>query len=136
MTSQKARDLLLKIGDGGSPEVFTTLGAARAVTVSIDNVPADATAMDGSGGQSLQADAGIQSMDITLEGLFKDAAAEETLRAAAFARRARNYKLCFPNGDVYAAAFAVVSYQRGGSYDGLEGFSVTLRRSGGGTYTG
>lgn len=135
MPSQKGRDLLLKIGNGGSPETFSTLGAARTVAMSVNNQLADATSMDSAGIQSLQADAGIQSMKIMLEGLFKDENAEESLRSAAFARTTRNYKLQFPNGDSYMAAFAVQDYERGGSYDGLETFRVTLVRSGDGTYT-
>lgn len=135
MSSQKGRDLLLKIGDGGAPENFTALGAARATAMTIDNRVADATAMDSGGMQEVMGEAGIQGMAVRLEGLFKDSGAEETLRATAFARTARNYELWFPNGDKYAARFVVQEYARGGSFDGLESFLVTLLRSGGGTFT-
>jgi TP901-1 family phage major tail protein len=136
MPSQNGRDLLLKIGDGGAPESFAALGAARTTAMSINNRPADATTMDAGGIQKLIAGAGVQDMQVKLDGLFKDAAAEERLRDAAFNRTANNYELCFPNGDKYAACFVVAEYARGGSYDGLESFSVTLLRSGGGTFTG
>lgn len=135
MTSQKGRDLLLKIGNGGTPETFATLGAARTVAMQINNQPLDATTMDDAGIVKLAADAGAQAMSVKLDGLFKDAAAEEILRAAAFGRTVHNYRLYFPNGDYYQAAFVVESYSRGGSYDGLETFSVTLLRSGNGTFT-
>ncbi|MDF3022899.1 MAG: phage major tail protein family [Alphaproteobacteria bacterium] len=136
MPSQNGRDLLLKIGDGGAPESFAALGAARTTSMSINNRPADATTMDAGGIQKLIAAAGVQDMQVRLDGLFKDAAAEELLRAAAFNRTANNYELCFPNGGKYAACFVISEYARGGSYDGLESFSVTLLRSGAGTYTG
>ncbi|MEZ0226536.1 MAG: phage tail tube protein [Alphaproteobacteria bacterium] len=135
MPSQKGRDLLLKIGDGSGPESFTAIGAARTTAMTINNQPADATTMDSAGFQVLLGDAGAQTMHLRLEGLFKDAAAEELLRAAAFARTAKNYELWFPNGDKYAASFVVQEYQRGGAFDGLETFSVTLARSGAGTFT-
>lgn len=136
MPSQKGRDLLLKIGNGGSPtETFTTIGAARTVAMTLNNQPLDATTMDGAGIQALAADAGVQTMQIKLEGLFKDSAAEEALRAAAFGRTSKNYELFFPNGDKYAAAFVIENYARGGSFDGLETFSVTLSRNGAGTFT-
>ncbi|MBI1215686.1 MAG: hypothetical protein GC185_07700 [Alphaproteobacteria bacterium] len=135
MTSQKGRDLLLKIGDGGAPETFTTIGAARAVAMTLDNAPVDSTTMDADGIQSLSPDAGVQNMQLRLDGLFKDAVAEETLRAAAFGRTACNYLLQFPNGDSYTAAFVVMDYARSGAHDGLESFSVTLRRSGAGSFT-
>lgn len=136
MPSQNGRDLLLKIGDGGDPESFTALGAARTTTMSINNRPADATTMDAGGIQKLIAAAGLQDMRVKLDGLFKDAEAEERLRNAAFNRTADNYELCFPNGGKYAARFVVSDYARGGSHDGLEIFSVTLIRSGAGIFTG
>ena len=135
MPSQRGRDLLLKIGNGADPEVFTTIGAASTVALALNNQPVDNTAMDGDGFQGLQAEAGVQTLELTLEGMFKDSVAEETLRLSAFNRTAKNYQLLFPNGDLFAAAFAVRDYQRGGSFDGLETFSVTLVRAGGGTFT-
>lgn len=136
MSIQNGRDLLLKIGDGGAPESFAALGAARTTAMSINNRPADATTMDAGGIQKLIAAGGVQDMQVKLDGLFRDAAAEERLRGAAFNRTAHNYELCFPNGDKYAACFVVADYARGGSYDGLESFSVTLLRSGAGIFTG
>lgn len=135
MSSQKGRDLLLKIGNGADPEVFTALGAARAVSMALNNRPVDSTAMGNDGFQGFQADAGVQTLELRLDGLFKDAAAEETMRLAAFNRTVKNYQLVFPNGDVFAAAFVVHDYSRGGSFDGLETFSVTLARTGAGTFT-
>lgn len=135
MTSYKGRDLLLKIGNGGTPETFTTLGAARTVAMTLNNQPVDATTMDDGGAQVFEPAAGLQTMQLRLDGLFKDSTAEETLRAAAFARTRRNFELYFPNGDKYAAPFVVDNYTRGGAHDGLETFSVTLLRSGTGTFT-
>jgi len=136
MTSQRGRDLLLKIGDGNTPETFLTLGAARTTGLTLNNQLVDATQMGAGGMQSFIAGAGVQSLQLRLEGLFKDSIAEEQLRAAAFGRSAPNFELQFPNGDKYAARFVVEDYARTGAYDGLESFSVTLRRSGNGVFTG
>jgi TP901-1 family phage major tail protein len=135
MPSQKGRDLLLKIGDGEEDESFAAIGAARNAAMTLDNRPVDATTMADGGVQVLSAAAGVQSLSLRLDGLFKDSVAEEALRSAAFARTAKNFRLQFPNGDCYTAPFVVESYSRGGSYDGLESFSVTLARSGAGDFT-
>lgn len=135
MTSQKGRDLLLKIGDGQDPETFTAIGAARATQMLLNNQPADTTTMAGGGMREYLGEAGLQSLTVKLDGLFRDATAEEKLREAAFSRGAMNYELQFPNGDKYAARFIVQEYQRGGTFDGLELFSVTLARSGSGLFT-
>jgi TP901-1 family phage major tail protein len=135
MASQKGRDFLIKISDGNIPPNFEVLGAARTNKMTINNNPVDDTAMDSQGVQSLAGDAGVQTMDINIDGLFKDAAAEENLRSAAFTGTANEYQLVFPNGDVYQAAFVIRDYTRGGSYDGLESFSATLTRAGAGNFT-
>lgn len=135
MASQKGRDFLLKIGDGQPSEIFTALGAARTNNMRINNNPVDDTAMDSNGVQSLIGDAGVQTMELTIDGLFKDSAAEETLRNTAFAGEARNYQLAFPNGDTLEGAFVIREYSRGGTYDGLESFSAVLLRTGASTYT-
>ncbi len=136
MASQKGSDLLLKIGDGCEPETFTTIGAARIASVNINNNPVDVTAMNSNGLQALQADAGIQTLEIYLDGLFKDAVAEELLRASAFNRSLKNYELIFPNGSKITGAFVVTSYKRDGAYDGLESFFVRLLRSGASNFVG
>ena len=135
MASQKGRDFLLKIGDGGTTEVFTSLGAARTNAMVVNNNPVDDTAMGDVGVQSMAADAGVQTLQINIDGLFKDEVAEETLRAAAMNRTINNFQLAFPNGDIYQAAFIIQDYNRSGSHDGLETFSASLIRTGVGTFT-
>ena len=135
MPAQNGRDFLLKMGDGAGVEAFTTIGASRTVGMSINNNPVDATTMTDSGIQQMIADAGTQSMSVSIDGLFKDATVEETFRALAHTPAVVNFQLAYPNGDVYEAPFVVQDYNRGGSHDGLETFSATLIRSGSGTFT-
>jgi predicted secreted protein len=134
MPVQKSRDLVLYIGDGASPESFAPLGLARLVGLSLFNPVADATTLGADGVQELKAGAGAQEMRITSSGFFRDQVAEEQVRAAAFGGAARNYRIVFPNGDTYTAAFVVREYRRGGTAEGLEEFSVTLQRTGLGAF--
>lgn len=135
MSMLKGRDLVLKIGNGAVPEVFSVIGAARMTDVAVENRPAEATTLDDEGYQRLEAAGGIQSMTVELEGYFRDSAAEAALQTAAFGRVARRYQLSFPNGDVYTAAFMVIAYRRGGVVDGMETFAVSLARSGYGDWS-
>ena len=45
MTAQAGKDVLLKIGDGGSPESFTTLAGLRAKTLSLNARAVEVTAV-------------------------------------------------------------------------------------------
>lgn len=130
MTMKKGKDLLLKAGDGGAPESFITLGAARTTSVLIENNPVDITSLNSKGFQELQVKGGIQNLEISVEGIFKDGEAEDLLRSAAFNRELKNYQLIFPNGEVVEGVFLISQYQREGSYNGLEMFSLKLLRTG------
>ena len=43
MAAQKGADLLMKIGDGGSPESFTTIGGMRSTSLSMNDEMVDIT---------------------------------------------------------------------------------------------
>ena len=49
MAAQKGKDVLLKIGDGASPETYTTVAGLRARTLSLNAKSVDATDSDSSG---------------------------------------------------------------------------------------
>lgn len=134
MTGQAGRDLLLKISDGGTPAQFLTLGAARLTAFEMTQDAADVTPL-GAAAPVYSSAAGRGDAVVSLQGLFKDSAAEEHLRGAADSGEGRAYKMIFPNGDVYTATFIVTAYRREGSHDGLESFAASLRRSGAGDWT-
>jgi len=130
MSAQKGSLFLLKVGDGGSPETFTTLGGLRATRFAIDNAPVDVTTKDSAGMRELLAGAGVQSMTISGSGLFTDSTAEETLRANASSGAIANYRIIAGNGDQWEGAFLITAYGRGGDYNSEETFSLTLESSG------
>lgn len=135
MAAQKGRSFLLKIEDSASPASYTTVAGMTTTSMQLNNSPVDVTTKDSSGIQELLADAGVQSMSISADGRFTDGASEETLRAAAFSRTALNMQLAFPNGDTYEFEGVIESYSRAGPHDAEETFSVTISRSGAGSYT-
>ena len=62
MTVQAGKDILLKIGDGGAPEVFTTVAGLRARTIALNARTVDVTDGDSAGRwRELLAGAGVRS---------------------------------------------------------------------------
>lgn len=136
MTAQKGSLVLVKIGDGGTPtEAFTTVGGLRTTRMVLNNQAVDASNKDSGAWRTLLAGAGIRSMTISGNGIFTDAASEETVRGHAFANTIANYQLTFGNGDTLIAPFQIVSYERAGEYDGEETYSLTLNSAGTVTFT-
>lgn len=130
MTAQKGSLLLLKVGDGGGIEVFTTVGGLRATRFSLNSQLVDSTNKDSGAWRELLSEGGIKSISITGAGIFMDSSAEETVRGLAFSSGQRNYRVTFGNGDYLQGAFLITSYERSGDYDGEETFSITLESSG------
>lgn len=132
MAAQKGRNFLLKEGTAAAG---TTLAGMRTTGVTLNNEQVDITNKDSSGWRTLLEGAGTQSLEITAEGVFTDAAVEETVRGYAFANSINAFGLLFGNGDSIDASWAISNYQRSGTHNGEETYSMTLQSSGSITYT-
>lgn len=131
MAAQKGRNLLLKTVDQNG----TTLAGMRTTGLAINNEQVDITNKDSGGWRELLAGAGTQSMDITVEGVFTNAAIENTVRGYAVANSINPFALVFGDGDHIVGNFAISNYQRAGTFNGEETYSMTLQSSGQPTYT-
>ena len=68
MAVQKGSALLVKVGNGGSPESFTTVAGLRDTSISINAETIDVTNKDSSRVRTLLANAGIKSFSEIEEG--------------------------------------------------------------------
>lgn len=134
MAAQKGSLVLIKVGNGGGPETFTTIGGLRTSKLVLNNQVVDTTNKDSGAWRQLLSGAGIRSMSISGSGVFTDSAAEETVRGYAFSNSINNYKFFFANGNTVTGAFQVTSYERAGNHDGEETYSLTLESAGSVTY--
>lgn len=116
---------LLKGGDGGGTEVFTTIDALRATGVSINGSPVGLTSKDSGGWRELLSGGGIRSMTITADGVWTAATEQTTLRARAMDGVARNYQLDDSDA-VIEGSFVVASFQIDGNNGEEQTYSVTL----------
>lgn len=130
MAAQKGRDFVIYVGDGATPEVFTKLGALRATTMTLNGEMVDITDKNSAGWRELLADGGVKSMTLAGNGVFKDAAIEETLRAQAFAQSIDNYRVQSGNGNKFTGAFQITVYERSGDHNADEQFSITIESAG------
>jgi TP901-1 family phage major tail protein len=132
MAAQKGRNFLLKQGTatGG-----TTLAGMRTTGLTINNEQKDITNKGSAGWREYLEGAGTQSMSITAEGVFTNAAVEQTVRGYALANSINAFGLLFPDGDYIDGNWAITSYQRTGAHDDAETYSITLESSGQPVYT-
>lgn len=130
MAAQKGSALLLKIGDGASPEAFTTIGGLRSTSIALNDEAVDVTNKDSSNVRELLANGGVQTVSVSGSGVFTDAASETTLQGEFGASTFKNYQVIIPDFGTYTGAFMVASLEYAGEYNGEVTYSVTLESSG------
>jgi TP901-1 family phage major tail protein len=136
MAGQKGRDVLIKIGDGGVPEAFSTVAGIRAKTISLN-----ARAVDGTSGESpeawreLIAGAGVKSASVSGAGVFKDAPSDAAIQQAFFSQAARTFQLVIPGLGALQGPFLIEALDYSGDHDGEAAFAITLASAGALTFT-
>ena len=136
MSAQKGKDLLIKIGDGSDPETFATVAGLRATTLAFNAQTVDITNADSANAWRELLDGGVKSATLSGNGVFKDAASDEALRAAFFTQTLPNFQIVIPNFGTVAGPFKITSLQYDGPYDGEVKISLSLASAGALTFTG
>ncbi len=135
MTAQRGKDMLVKIGDGASPENFTTVAGLRTRTISLNAREVDATHAESDGWRELLGAAGIRQASVAGAGVFLNDAAADQIRAAFFAGTLRNFKLVIPGMGELAGPFLLANLDYAGEHDGEATVSLALASAGAISFT-
>ena len=137
MSAQKGKDLLIKIGDGAVPEVFTTVAGLRATTLAFNAWPIDVTNADSAEQwREILSGGGVKSATLSGSGVFKDAASDSALRTAFFGQTLCDWQIVIPSFGTVAGPFKITSLQYDGPYDGELKLTLSLASAGALTFTG
>lgn len=130
MAAQRGKAMLLKIGSG-EPVSYATVAGLRLHRLTINAETVDITNMDSSGEwRELLAGTGVKSATISGSGVFKDAATDATVRAAAFDQTAPSWQATIPDFGTLTGPFIVTQLEYAGEYKGEVTFSITLSSAG------
>lgn len=135
MAAEKGRAFVLKVGDGGDPETFTTIGGMRTTSLSINNEIVDITNKTSGGWRELLGGAGVRSVTLSGAGVFTDSAAEMSVQAKMLAGSVDNYEITFESGDSFAGAFQATRLEYAGDHNGERTYSIRLESSGAVSFT-
>jgi TP901-1 family phage major tail protein len=130
MTAQRGKDLLIRIGDGADPEVFTSVAGLRATTLAFNATSIDVTNSDSTDSwRELLAD-GVKSATLSGSGVFKDAASDAAMRGAFFNGASGNWQVVIPDFGTIQGPFRITSLQYDGPHDGELKLSLSLASAG------
>tara|TARA_Y100000996_G_C22350865_1_gene572714 strand:- start:21 stop:434 length:414 start_codon:yes stop_codon:yes gene_type:complete len=130
MAAQKGAALLMKIGDGASPEAFTTIGGMRSTSLSMNDEMVDITNKDTGRARTILAQGGTTSMTVTGSGVFTDSASETTLRSKFDESGLTNYQFLVPDFGTFTGNFRLTTLEYGGEFNGEVTYSFTFESSG------
>lgn len=130
MAAQKGSAMLMKHGNGASPEVFTTIGGLRSTDITLNDEIVDITNKDSSGVRALLIDGGIHSISISGSGVFTDGASEASLRSEMNASVANNYQFLIPDFGTYTGAFILTSLAYAGEFNGEVTYTCSFESNG------
>lgn len=133
MTAQLGRSLVLQVEDSEGSNTFTTVAGLKTTKLTRNNAVVDVTSKDSNAVKELLEGAGLRSVSISAEGVFKDDAAYNTISLAADTDQHLKYRVIVP-GDTYdktiTGVFAITSFDESGTHDGEVTFSISLESSG------
>jgi TP901-1 family phage major tail protein len=130
MAVQKGASLLIKAGNGASPEVFTTVAGLRDTSISINQEMVDVTNKDSSRVRTLLAQGGIKSFTVSGSGIFTDSASEQTILTNFDQASFTNYQLLVPDYNTFTGAFQVTALEYSGTYNDSVQYSMTFESAG------
>jgi len=131
MAAQKGSDLLIKVGDGATPEVFTTVAGLRTKNLTLNTETVDITNSDSvNKWRELLEGAGIKSASASGSGVFKDSASESTLVTAKMAGTIKNYQIVTPGLGTFEGAFQISQLQFAGEHNGEVTYELSLESAG------
>lgn len=130
MADIPGKAVILKVGDGGGPEVFTTVAAALSNAVSINNSPVEFNTKD-SAFRKLFPTGSIKSATITGNYQFINSADQDRLKTVAFAADSSlNIKLVDGSGEEIDGNFQITTFDLTGEAEGYASFDITLESNG------
>ena len=125
------KELRLRIGNGLTPEHFSTMGASTQHSVSMSNTEVEKNTKDDGGWRSLIAKGAIKSMQVQQTAIFSDAADAQRIEQLIFDQdSSANFEVIVGPHEKYVGTFVVTSFEVSGGTEGFMEYSVTLASSG------
>jgi TP901-1 family phage major tail protein len=129
MTTQKGKDLLVKMSDGAGG--FTTVAGLRTRRLAFNAETVDVThAESANRWRELLDGAGVKRASVTGRGLFKDTATDASMRQTFFDGTILTYQVVVPDFGVVQGPFQLTGLEFAGEHNGEVTYDLTLESAG------
>jgi predicted secreted protein len=130
MAIESGAAFLLKLSDGGDPEVFRTVAGLRTTQLSIVTDPVVVTNKGSNGWRELLPTGGVKSVSISGAGVFTGSDAEMQLKGRALGGAMDRFEASFEGGERIRGQFQVARLDYAGDFNGERSYTLSLESSG------
>ncbi len=130
MAAEKGSAFLLKVGNGGSPPTYATIGGMRTTQMSVNGEAVNVTSKDSGSWRELLSGAGVRSVSVAASGVFTGSVAEGRIKGNALGGALDDYELSFESGERLRGRFLVTRLDYAGDHGGERTYAVALESSG------
>lgn len=130
MPAEKGSAFLLKVGDGATTPVYTTVAGLRTTQMSINGDPVVVTNKGSGGWRDLLSGAGVRSVSVSGAGVFTGSAAESRIKNSALTGILDDYEISFESGERMRGKFLIVRLDYAGDFNGERSYTLVLESSG------
>lgn len=132
MAAQAGKDILIRQRtEVGPPAVYEAVAGIRARTITLNSDTVDVTDSDSVGRwRELLAGAGVKTAAVSGNGVFKDSASDERMRALFFGDQIDDFEMVIPDFGVLAGRFQITTLEWAGDHDGEATWSFALESAG------
>ena len=130
MAMEKGSAFLLKIGNGGSPPVFTTVAGLRTTHLTVNAETVVVTNQGSGGWRELLSGAGVRSVSLSGSGVFTGSAAKARVKANALSGLVDDYRVSFESGETMTGRFLITRLDYAGDFNGERTYTLALESSG------
>lgn len=131
VVAQKGRNFLIKVSQGVSPTVFSTLGGLQATELKINGGAVDISNKGSGGWQEFLQGAGIKKLSLTGNGVFDASSREfQTLENAIFTDHLVEMEVISGAGDSFVATWSITELTRTGNHNAEEKYTLSIESSG------
>ncbi|NKE43383.1 hypothetical protein HB662_01235 [Roseomonas frigidaquae] len=128
-TAYKGRDGKVLISTNGG-STFVEIPGVRTTGMSGDNGPVDITNVSSAGWRELLTDAGVASIDVSIDGIVSTGTAFAALVAHMTGKTSGYFRVSFGNGGQMTGLFTVQNWTVTGAYNDAQTFQASLQSIG------
>jgi TP901-1 family phage major tail protein len=131
MADIPGKDVLLYIGDGGGPEVFSLIAAGTSHSMTVNSTTVVKNSKDSGGWSEIFPDGAIRSVSLSMSGIFKETADQDALRTLSMADPpSANFRFTLGGTRRITGNFQVTSYEHSGETEGFASFTASFESNG------